>query len=504
MGIACLYGYLDKSFGGQICCTLVDALSGRWSLEQVIQMIEDTFPDVICITAKTMQVEQTIELLEFFRRTSCILICGGNHVSVEPDIFIESGADFAIVGEGEKSLRTIIKCLLDNNMEKIEEDNRIIYDKNELSEISIRKKIFISNYVENFRKADEQLGKPDWSIFDIKLYNENIHINKSVPALQVMASRGCPYKCSFCSSYLTWGTYVKYRPAQMVVDEIVENIKKYSINDFHFYDDNLMLNREWVIEFLNIVEKSSYSFNWICLSRPEIIFKNSDLLFRMKKNGCKGFELGFETYSPEVYKKMNKKNNYDSFFKAYSILQENDFEMIEFLIMGFYIGETIETLYETYLQLKKFMKGKNLFTYSRYFATPFIGTEFYQIHLQHGHNLFDGNRYKYAVYLNYMPDSFLDFCGVGYYIDANSLELLCFAYGELDHIIYRKEFNQINNKLTPSQFAYLFNRFMSERKTVRDLNRYIADVLELDNILCVEEYVARMIEFSVRLGAMRR
>ena len=58
---------------------------------------------------------------------------------------------------------------------------------------------------------------------------------------------------------------------------------------------------------------------------------------------------------------MNKKNNYDSFFKAYSILQENDFEMIEFLIMGFYIGETIETLYETYLQLKKFMKGKNLF-----------------------------------------------------------------------------------------------------------------------------------------------
>lgn len=98
----------------------------------------------------------------------------------------------------------------------------------------------------------------------------------------------------------------------------------------------------------------------------------------------------------------------------------------------------------------------------------------------------------------------MDFCGVGYYIDANSLELLCFAYGELDHIIYRKEFNQINNKLTPSQFAYLFNRFMSERKTVRDLNRYIADVLELDNILCVEEYVARMIEFSVRLGAMRR
>lgn len=78
-----------------------------------------------------------------------------------------------ITGEGEKSLRTIIKCLLDNNMEKIEEDNRIIYDKNELSEISIRKKIFISNYVENFRKADEQLGKPDWSIFDIKLYNEN-------------------------------------------------------------------------------------------------------------------------------------------------------------------------------------------------------------------------------------------------------------------------------------------------------------------------------------------
>lgn len=44
---------------------------------------------------------------------------------------------------------------------------------------------------------------PNWSIIDIKKYNENIHINKSRQALPVMASRGCPFKCDFCSTHLT-------------------------------------------------------------------------------------------------------------------------------------------------------------------------------------------------------------------------------------------------------------------------------------------------------------
>ena len=63
-----------------------------------------------------------------------------------------------------------------------------------------------------------------------------------------------------------------------VFNEIKNNQIKWGISDYHFYDDNLMINPEWVDQFTELIISTGLKINWICLSRPEIILKHKDLL----------------------------------------------------------------------------------------------------------------------------------------------------------------------------------------------------------------------------------
>lgn len=143
-----------------------------------------------------------------------------------------------------------------------------------------------------------------------------------------------------------------------VFNEIKNNQIKWGISDYHFYDDNLMINPEWVDQFTELIISTGLKINWICLSRPEIILKHKELLPKMKSAGCKGFELGFETDDDGLYLAMNKKNIKSTFRKAYEYLCGVNFEMVEFLVMSFYVGETLQSLFRTNEALRQYKKQK--------------------------------------------------------------------------------------------------------------------------------------------------
>lgn len=495
LGVAVLSAFLKKKFGGDIEIEFIDALLYEMSEKEVLNEIIKSNADVIAFTVKTMQVEQTIYIIKEIKKLcSATIICGGNHVSVEPELFVENGCDFAIVGEGETAIAYIIECLLNN----------IEISKSIISNLDV-----CENRLQNLdklivvREAVVDKILPDWEIMEIEKYNENIHYDKGIKALPIMASRGCPYKCDFCSSFLTWGTKVRYRSPELVINEIEEEIIKYKIKNFHFYDDNLLLNREWMRKFLSIMLEKNLNINWICLSRPEIISHNSDLLPLMKKTGCIGFELGFETSDKELYETMNKKNQGSEFYKTFNLILDYKFKMVEFLIMCFYEGETLETLCKTYNQLKYFYKNHGLtqIIHSRYFATPFLKTEFNHNIEKKGIILSIGNRHKYAVFLNFVPFSFLNSNLANFKINSN-MYLIWREFFEFDNIINIKEFNYIRENIEGS-FEKLFNFISDANGTVWDLCCEIQRRTKLyikENGLI--EYVCRMLELLASKGVI--
>lgn len=492
LGIAMLSSYVKKNFGAFFDYYFVDALLDGIGVDETLKKIVAVKPDFIGLTVKSVQVEQTLELIKKIKeKYTPIIVCGGNHVSIEPDIFIKNGADFAIIGEGEEAIVKIIKYVYFEG-EDVDKFSNIITPKNNSRK---DRKIIVTDCIDNY-------GMPDWSIMDLKRYNENIHLNTAIPALPVMASRGCPYMCDFCSSHLTWGTKVRYRSPRLVLDEIRNNIEVYGIDNIHFYDDNLMLNNKWLTEFLDLVEKEQIRFKWICLSRPEIIIKNSYLLKKMKECGCQGFELGFETSDEELYDNMNKKNTKSGFSEVFQLVLDNDFPMIELLLMCFYDGETFSSLFKTYEQLKKYKKRNVVQISSRYFATPFHNTEFHHNIDQKGILLSGGYKYKYAIFLNFMPFSFLNSTFENYKINSKMLKLQ-FQFEKIENIIHKQEFEYIQSKVSMDNFADIFNQLADKKETILYLSEVVKKQVE-GNVSkeAIYEYVGRMIEFAISRGGI--
>lgn len=480
MGIASLYSHCVKKFDGLFEYLFIDCLLDNIDEKETIKQILDMRPILIAFTVKSMQVEQTLNIIKSVKSVyNPIIVSGGNHVNVEPELFIEAGSDYSVTGPGERALADII----DSHLIKKEEGkelSRIIRCKNGL------------------------FPTPNWGIMDIKKYSENIHINYNNKALPVMASRGCPYQCDFCSSCLTWGIIVKYREPREVVDEIKSNIELYDISDVHFYDDNFMLDRKWLIEFLEIVESDKVKFNWICLSRPEIIYNNRDLLSRMKQNGCMGFELGFETLDADLYEKMNKKNDATAFQRAYLEICKNKFAMAEILLMLFYDGETFSTIYNTYEYIRKMKKDhRTILITSRFFATPFMGTKFAENIEDKGISISDGYKHKYAKFLNFIPYSFLESKISGYIINKKLFGLKYKMRGiESDSIIYKDEFKSIINILTVNSFCNIFNN-MPINSTVYDFAEMMREKLLYEgDINALYEFTCKMLEFAIDGGAV--
>ena len=495
LGIATLYSYLNSKFAW-IKFSLVDALADGLNVEEVVNIIEKTRPDILAFTVKTMQNVQTKNIILRIRQIyNPLIICGGNHVSVSPLEFIKIGADYALLGEGEQAIEKIINFEYCHSGENLNECSNIC-TKNTPAYFALKPCAEI---------AGNGIVTPDWSLFNLHKYNENIHMNKDSYALPIMASRGCPFKCDFCSTHLTWTTQVRYRKAIDVVNEIKQCQEKWGISDFHFYDDNLLINFAWVSEFVNLIGSMNLKINWICLSRPDIILKHKELLLLMKAAGCKGFELGFETDDDGLYVTMNKKNVKSTFRKAYEVLCDTGFEMIEFLVMSFYIGETLQSLYKTNLALRQYKKQRAFFVSSRYFATPFKGTEYLKRAKVEGIDLYPGDEYRYAIFLNYMPKSFLTSSLTNFSVNSVGLKFQYNLLG-IDNIIYKNEFEKLMVIIPLEDFAQLVNELSKKNRTIQDLCNSIhllGKAAGINSMLPIYEYVGRIIEFCIATDVMK-
>jgi len=477
MGIAVLYSRCLETFGQAYEYHFLDCLLEKLDEARTATEIIDLAPEFIAITVKSMQVEQTINIIRQVKAAyNPIIVCGGNHVSVEPELFIEAGANYSVIGAGEQALVEVIK-----------------FHTSPRSEAKLDCII---------KSKEVRFSTPNWKIMDISRYNENIHIDFNKKSLPIMASRGCPFKCDFCSSYKVWGNATVYRKPQEVVEEILSNARCYNITDVHFYDDNLMLNRAWMIEFLDLLQNSAVPIRWTCLSRPEIILKNSDLLEKMKICGCSGFELGFETLDSDLYDKMNKKNSSAIFQKAFSEICKHDFEMVLILLMLYYEGETFSSLYNTYSYLKKMKKKqKRFFLISRFFSTPFTGTKFYERIESKGILLSEGYKHKYAIFLNFVPFSFLESYISEYVINKQALKLRYDLLG-INNLIYEKEFNLILCRCSLDLFCEKFNS-MPSMATVNDFVFALKEHINYPEAnKAIYEFVCRILEFAIMNGVV--
>ncbi|MDD4166040.1 MAG: radical SAM protein [Endomicrobiaceae bacterium] len=241
-------------------------------------------PDAVCITCNAVQFPFVCELSrELKSRTKIPVVIGGVMPSLGAESVLKlTQADFAVRGEGELTLTELLTGIKNKkNLKRIKGLSYI--DKNGKPKNNSERELLDLNCLPEPR-------------FD--LISENLKNNKNV---WLTASRGCAYKCGFCSGNAIW-KYQRRKNIDSIIKQLLALKKKYGVKNFIFGDDCLTLNKEWIKELCG--KMIPLKLKWGCLARIDSI--DEEILACLKKAGCGSIYHGIESGSAAVRKNLDK------------------------------------------------------------------------------------------------------------------------------------------------------------------------------------------------------
>jgi anaerobic magnesium-protoporphyrin IX monomethyl ester cyclase len=263
--------------------------------------------NIACISAQyTVQFPNAIKMAELIKQinpTFTVLI-GGAHVSVLHREIISRYRcfDIAVRGEGEQVVLDLIEALQGGrNLKKI---RGISYSEGD--------KIISTLDREPIKNLDDLLF-PAYELVDMERY---FNLNKSFSSrtaytfprwergVSLITSRGCPYKCNFCSIHLHMGRMWRCHSVRYVLKHMEYLIKTYGITYFHFEDDNLTANPERFGKILDGILAKGWNIKWDTPNGVRADSLSIDLLKKCRQSGCAFLIFGIESGVQRVLDKI--------------------------------------------------------------------------------------------------------------------------------------------------------------------------------------------------------
>ena len=185
----------------------------------------------------------------------------------------------------------------------------------------------------------------------------------------VLAGRGCPHMCSFCTAPLLYGRRARYRDPAAVVEEVAHVVRELDIPTVAFYADTFTQDRRFVLELCQRLVAEDLDVGWTCNARVDTV--DAEMLTAMKRAGCRYIFYGLESGSPEVLSACNKGITPDQVREAAKLTREAGLEIVFSAMIGL-PGETRETVRQTLdLILEVDADYCSFFVASPYEGTPF-------------------------------------------------------------------------------------------------------------------------------------
>jgi len=324
--------------------------------EQVARI--NTNPDIIGITSMTSAVMHGYAIAEECKKKfpEAKIVFGGVHATVLPeDVLSRAYVDYVFRGEGEYSFYNFLKG----------DDIRSIPG------LSYRKNGKFVHNPDSCLIADlDTLPPPAYKKLKVHKYSPTLGSYKRLPAISMLATRGCPGKCIYCfGSFL--GGKVRMHTVDYLIAEIKMLIKDYGIKEILFYDDTFTVYRDKVRDFCGKILENKMDITWVCFSRVDTI--DEETLRLMKKSGCHQIMYGIESGSTEILKNIDKRIDLAKAVNAVKITKKAGIECRASFMLG-NPGETESTIMETIKFAIKLDPDIALFNVS----TPFPGTRMFK------------------------------------------------------------------------------------------------------------------------------
>jgi len=150
----------------------------------------------------------------------------------------------------------------------------------------------------------DSLPYPAFHLVPFEKYNFKIEVpgHGSLPAVNIMTSRGCPFNCNFCATPINWGRVVRVRSPLNVIQEIEYHIERHGSRVIFFYDDTFNTSAKRVEEICDLMIERKLPVFWRAEVRMDLMSK--ELLAKMKQAGLFHISFGVEAGSERVRNKI--------------------------------------------------------------------------------------------------------------------------------------------------------------------------------------------------------
>jgi radical SAM superfamily enzyme YgiQ (UPF0313 family) len=244
-----------------------------WDIQFVDENFERFLPhkaDLVAVTAMTVQANRAYEISQVYKKMGVPVVIGGIHASMVPEEALNH-ASAVVVGEAESLWPKVIQDFLGGCLKPIYENDAY--------------------------PSLQQMAIPRRDLFSHKYRFDCIQ-----------TSRGCPFHCDFCSVPVFNGRAFRLRPVEEVIEELRTIRKKFVF----FVDDNIVgigpANEERAEALFEAMLRRGIKKHWISQASLNIA-RNDKLLCLMKRTGCLGLLLGFESLERETLLGSGKSQN---------------------------------------------------------------------------------------------------------------------------------------------------------------------------------------------------
>jgi radical SAM superfamily enzyme YgiQ (UPF0313 family) len=337
--------------------------------------------DVIGLTAMTPTISTALRIAGDIKqlKPAMKIIMGGAHATMLPLETMASAPaiDIIVRGEGDETVIEVLKAL---------EDNRPLES---VYGISYRSAGAIRHSPDRASLVDiDSLPFPAYHLLPWQSYRPHPPHGMSPPFAAVVTSRGCPYRCAYCSKPV-FGTKFRAQSPERVVAELTYLKEKFGVKEIAFYDDSFTLDKKRVHAIADRILGSGLKITWTCETRVNLVDK--ELLLHMKQAGCYAVAYGIESASPEIIKVLQKDTTIEQVEEAVRYSREAGLQVIGYFMLGS-PGETPDTIRQTINFAKKLKVDFAQFSVT----TPFPGTELYDIYMQNRKESISWDSFVYA------------------------------------------------------------------------------------------------------------
>jgi anaerobic magnesium-protoporphyrin IX monomethyl ester cyclase len=304
------------------------------SRPSVAVLYEDNFNYLSKMCLLRMR-QAAFAMVSMARQRGCTVVVAGSDATDHAQAYLDAGADYVLIGEGEETLGDLLDVILRGATTPMDSILGLAFARD--GEVQV-----------NARRPDlkdlDTLPFPAWDLVDIEHYRSIWLEHHGYYSMNVATSRGCPYHCNWCAKPI-WGQRYHVRSAENVVAELAWLKRTFKPDHFWFVDDIFGLIPGWVERFADLVEQHDSRLPFKSLQRADLILKGNTI-DALRRAGAQRIWVGAESGSQKILDAMEKGTHVDDIYTTAKRLHAAGIQVGFFLQFG-YPGETRQDVERT-------------------------------------------------------------------------------------------------------------------------------------------------------------